>query len=82
MLGRPLSSVQGQNDKEMTIFHQSLLKRFNGFVHGSWSSHGEMCFYAGDRQGGPVILGQYEDYEVETLLSTEYIFSKFEEFTT
>ena len=81
MLGQslPPDLVQGGKDKEMTIFHQSQLKRFYGSIYGSWASRNEMCFHAGDRQGGRVILGSYHDYEVETAYSTEFRFSMFME---
>ena len=38
-----------------------------------------MCFYAGDRQGFPVIQGEFRDYEVETMFSAEYGFSRFKQ---
>ena len=82
MLGQPQSQdpeLQVHYDKSMIIFHPDQLKQFNGFVHRSWRSRRKMCFFAGDRQGGPVIQGSYTDYEVDYIFSTQYRFSKFED---
>ena len=82
MLGQsqiPLSPPRERYDKAMMIFHEATLKRFSGFVHRSWSRSGEMCFYAGDRQANPVIQGEYGDYEMESMFSTDYHFSRFKQ---
>ena len=84
MLGQlqtPLPSPRQRYDKAMMIFHGSTTQRFNGFTHRSWSQSREMCFYAGDRQGFPVIQGEFKDYEMEGLFATEYIFSRFKQDT-
>jgi hypothetical protein len=82
MLGRsqsPLPSPRQRYDKAVMIFHDATLQRFDGFVRRSWSHSREMCFYAGDRQGYPVLQGEYGDYEVETMFGTEYPFSRFKQ---
>ena len=81
MLGQsqpPLSHPRERYDKAMTIFHETTQKRFSGFVKRAWS-HRDMCFYAGDKQGSPVIQGAYTDYEVEGFFDTAYQFSRFDE---
>jgi uncharacterized protein YegL len=82
MLGRsqsPLPSPRQRYDKAVMIFHDTTLQRFDGFVRRSWSHSREMCFYAGDRQGYPVLQGEYGDYELETMFGTEYRFSRFKQ---
>ena len=63
---------------DMTVFQQTELQKFSGFVHGSWESRRKMCLYSGDRQGFHLIQGSYSDYEMEEKFSTQYNFSSFD----
>ena len=72
----PPTPPEPHYNKGLIIFHQTLLKRFSGFISRSWS-HKANCFYAGDNQGYPVIQGEYGDYEMEDLFSAGYQFSRF-----
>ena len=64
---------------DMTVFQTTLLQRFDGFVHGSWESSRKYCLYAGDKQGNTVIQGNYTNYEVDEILSPQFVYSTFNE---
>ena len=53
----------------------------------TWDFSREICFYAGNIQGGPVreiddpndsvIQGSYKDYSVRSLFATDFVYSQF-----
>ena len=55
----------------------------------TWDVRDELCFYAGSNQGGPireieepndsVIEGSYEDYRVQGLFSTQFVYAQFDD---
>ena len=57
----------------------------------TWESERRVCYYVGNKQGGgvadvddpglndPVIEGDYRQYKVESLFSTEFAYSHFDE---
>ena len=58
--------------------------------HMTWEFEQRPCLYVGDSQAGPlgedvvpndsVIEGTYSDYEVDSMFSSDYMFSHFEEY--
>lgn len=81
MLGYPRTltpPLQHHYDKTVTVIQSAGEQQsFNGFVHRSWNNQ-RQCFFAGDRQGHPVIQGNYRSYEVNDMFSAVYTFSKFQ----
>lgn len=58
------------------------------FYERAWDLSESPCLYVGNKQGGPsgefddpndsVLQGSYQDYEVSTLFSNDFIYSVFE----
>ena len=56
----------------------------------TWESEQGPCLYVGDSQAGPVgahvdpddsvIEGTYQNYEVSSIFSSDFVFSRFEEY--
>ena len=78
----PLPTRRPREHYDVAVFLRNLHhdQQFSAMlVERNWGMQKTPCLYAGDRQGHPVIQGEFTDYEVEDLFSVQYRFSKFDE---
>ena len=78
----PLPTRRPREHYDVAVFLRNLHsdQQFSAMlVERNWGMQKTPCLYAGDRQGHPVIQGEFTDYEVEDIFSVQYRFSKFDE---